>query len=106
MSDLSKMDEARAVIEEADQKCREALKEQEGKPKLLTSTRFMEVQNISGRAELINIQTISEIFPITRVLPATDEKLYLTRIIFANGEDIIVKHTYSEIKSEIRQYFK
>ena len=78
--------------------------EQATKPKVLVSTRFMEVQNVVGFKQLINVHSISEVFPFTRTVNGKTQAV--TKIIFVNGEDITVTHSYTDVKNALKQYFK
>ena len=78
--------------------------EKASKPKVLVSTRFMEVQNVVGFKELINVHSISEVFPFTRTVGGKVQAV--TKLVFMNGEDITVTHSYTDVKNALKQYFK
>lgn len=108
MTDLSKLENAKKVIESVEDEARRIALEQERaearKPKLISSGRFMEVNTIQSRHELININSISEVIPTSRQVNGSP--VNLTRIIFCNGEDITVDHSYEDFKTVLKQYFK
>ena len=78
--------------------------EQATKPRVLINTRFMEVWNVVGFKELINVNSISEAFPFTRTVSGKTQAV--TKLVFMNGEDITVKHSYTDVKNALKQYFK
>lgn len=69
------------------------------KPTVLTPSRFMEIKAITKK-ELINIDTISEVYPHIR------DGQMVCRIVFVNGEDVTALHTYEDIKAALKQYYK
>ena len=52
------------------------------------------------KKELINIDTISEVYPHIR------DGQMVCRIVFVNGEDVTALHTYEDIKAALKQYYK
>lgn len=108
MTDISKMENAKKVIASVEDEARRIALEQERaearKPKLISSGRFMEVHTIQARHEIINIHSISEIIPTSRLV--NGDPINLTRIIFCNGEDITVDCSYEDFKTVLKQYFK
>lgn len=106
--DLSKMEEARALVKEIDRNLKEAeliqRTEEELRPHWIAPTQFMEVRNLVSTRVMINIESISEIIPLNRIIDGL--KTELTRIVFINGEDLAANHTYDEIMAEIRQYIR
>lgn len=108
MTDISKLENARKVIESVEDEARRIAIEEERavaiRPKLLGSGRFMEVLTIQARHEIINIHSISEAIPTSRLV--NGDPINLTRLVFINGEDITVDCPYSEFKAVIKQYFK
>lgn len=91
-------------IEEARDLALKEEMEQATKPRVLVNTRFMEVQNVVGFKELINIHSISEVFPYSRTVNGNAQ--VVTKLIFMNGEDITVAHSYTDVKNALKQYFK
>lgn len=91
-------------IEEARDLALKEEMEQATKPRVLVSTRFMEVQNIVGFKELINIHSISEVFPYSRTVNGKAQ--VVTKLIFTNGEDITVTHSYTDLKNALKQYYR
>lgn len=108
MTDLTKMENAKELIQSVEEEARRLAREQETiearRPKQLGSGRFMEVMTIQRRKEIININSISEVIPTSRLI--NGEPVNLTNIIFINGEDITVDHSYNDIRSILKMYFK
>ena len=91
-------------IEEARDLALKEEMEQATKPRVLINTRFMEVQNVVGFKELINIHSISEVFPYSRTVNGKAQ--VVTKLIFVNGEDITVAHSYTDLKNALKQYYR
>lgn len=108
MSDFTRMDEVIELFNRANEDILAKLKKQEQeeaqKPKQLGSSRFMEVMTLAKKPEIININSISEIIPTSRLMEG--EPKSLTRIVFVNGEDTTVIHDYNDVKALLKLYFK
>lgn len=72
--------------------------EKKYQPKVLVNTRFMEVLASGDEPHVINIHMIQSITPRSKGG---------TYIYFANEPDaLLVKHSYTDMKNALKQYFK
>lgn len=85
------IEEARAIA------LREEM-EKKNKPKVLVNTRFMEVLASGDEPYVINIHMIQSF------TPRSEGGTY---IYFTNEPDaLLVKHSYTDMKNALKQYFK
>lgn len=68
-------------------------------PRVLTSTRFMEVRTTNGEWVLINVSHID-------LVQTFKGKTYIGLVSMQGDPGIAVEHSYTDIKNALKQFFR